>query len=91
MEVAKALKTLVNLYHTTKRYNPEDRHLCINQTSPLEHCHYHSNNVNVQHSLNRNGIRCSIVSTAVLLLLNTVQTKADIPYYVSLYNYCFSQ
>jgi hypothetical protein len=29
MEAARTSETLVNFYHTTRRYNPEDTHLCI--------------------------------------------------------------
>jgi hypothetical protein len=31
MEAARTSETLVSFYQTTRRYNPEDSHLCIHQ------------------------------------------------------------
>jgi hypothetical protein len=36
MEAARTSETLVNFYQTTRRYNPEDSHLCIHRRENLK-------------------------------------------------------
>jgi hypothetical protein len=36
MEAASASETLVNFYQTTRRYNPEDSHLCTHRRENLK-------------------------------------------------------
>jgi hypothetical protein len=36
VEAAKTSETLVNFYHTTRRYNPEDSHLCTHRRENLK-------------------------------------------------------
>jgi hypothetical protein len=36
MEAARSSETLVNFYQTTRRYNPEDSHLCTNRRENLK-------------------------------------------------------
>jgi hypothetical protein len=36
MEAVRSFETMVNFYQTTRRYNPEDSHLCINRRENLK-------------------------------------------------------
>jgi hypothetical protein len=45
MEAARTSETLVNFYQTTRRYNPEDSHLCTHRRENLKSYNAHLNDL----------------------------------------------
>jgi hypothetical protein len=74
MEAARSSETLVNLYQTTRRYNPEDSHLLTNLI--CKEAHYGTwkiktyNNTDLSRKLwNEAGFKIECLSKEVILII----------------------